>query len=99
MKAPDRPWDYQCDEYGGSFFWFEEMVYMDGTSVLKNMVIDQNNNMLRKASATIGQRCGRCSECNDDKLCIRNFFSDDIQKAKDDWWFRVFESKFLGELE
>ena len=105
-KPPNRPWDYNSSKYGGVWFWFDEMVYMNGHSDLKEIKVDvETGKILRQfLNEKHIVRCGECEACELNKLCKFNYFDDAIQDAYREWYQRVFEKTFehqfvIGEAD
>jgi len=87
-RGPDYASPYGC------YYWFEEMVFADVSSIFHEIALDHHNRLVTKEKHKL---CGKCLHCIEDHICEVDYFADHIQKAYGDWWYQVFESKFLGE--
>jgi hypothetical protein len=90
---PDRAPDFIASY--GSCFWFEENVYMNALGELFEMRTDQESGTLHVWP--LKRACKQCTPCQNKQICERNTFHPSIQKARDEWWYKIFDSKFLGE--
>lgn len=77
---PSRPPDY-ISPLGGSYFWFDEMIYSLPDGEPRKMMVDSGDNRLMRAGTNRPEK---------------SYFRAHVNEARDKWWREIFESKFTS---
>lgn len=80
-----------------TYFWFNELIYLNCNNKLIQMLIDEDYNKLKIVNSDIILKCFRCEQCKLGLTCDRFFLNDVIQEEYRKWSDHMFESTILGD--